>query len=150
MPTTTTTESTRLSITTERVGRRTYVRGATFPIRDALRGAGAHWDAESKAWWLGDDEKARAIAARHAVPVVEALPAAPGASVARMVLVTGNTFPVKDQLKAMGGRWNADAKGWEVPASKETEAKALVACAPVQTRAKYEVKKGVVVPRGRR
>ena len=42
------------------------------------------------------------------------------------VLITGNTYPVKDQIKALGGRWDADAKGWRVPADKATEAQALV------------------------
>ena len=43
------------------------------------------------------------------------------------VLITGNTYPVKNALKALGGRWDADAKGWRVPSSQATKAKALVA-----------------------
>lgn len=140
-----------LSITTSRIGRRTYIRGATYPIRDTLRNAGAHWDADEKAWWIGDDAKAQAIATAHAVPVTEApAPAStPTGAPARMVLVTGNTYPVKDALRAMGGRWNGTAKGWEVPAAKEAEARALVASAPVQPKAsgaKYEIKAGMVTP----
>lgn len=46
------------------------------------------------------------------------------------VLVTGNTYPVKDAIKALGGRWDADAKGWRVPAAKASEAQALVTSAP--------------------
>ena len=46
---------------------------------------------------------------------------------AAKVTITGNTYPVKDAIKALGGRWNADAKGWDVPADKADEAKALVA-----------------------
>jgi hypothetical protein len=41
------------------------------------------------------------------------------------VLVTGNTFPVKDKLKALGGRWDAVAKGWRVPAAQADEAQRL-------------------------
>jgi hypothetical protein len=41
------------------------------------------------------------------------------------VLITGNTFPVKDQLKALGGRWDAESKGWRVPADKAVEAQEL-------------------------
>jgi hypothetical protein len=48
----------------------------------------------------------------------------------KTVTITGNTFPVKDQIKALGGRWNADAKGWAVPASKADEARALVSGGP--------------------
>jgi hypothetical protein len=46
------------------------------------------------------------------------------------VLVTGNTYPVKDSLKAMGGRWDAANKGWRVPTAKAAEAQALVTGAP--------------------
>ncbi len=44
-----------------------------------------------------------------------------------MVAVTGNTYPVKDQIKALGGRWNAEAKTWMVPDAKAIEAQAIVA-----------------------
>lgn len=47
-----------------------------------------------------------------------------------LVLITGNTYPVKDSLKALGGRWDAANKGWRVPESKAAEARALVAGAP--------------------
>lgn len=43
------------------------------------------------------------------------------------VLITGNTFPVKDQLKALGGKWDAAGKGWAVPEEKAEEARGLVA-----------------------
>jgi hypothetical protein len=45
----------------------------------------------------------------------------------KTVLITGNTFPVKDAIKALGGRWNPAAKGWDVPEDKANEAKLLVA-----------------------
>jgi hypothetical protein len=44
-----------------------------------------------------------------------------------MKAITGNTFPVKDKLKALGGKWDADNKVWKVPDDKEQEAKAIVA-----------------------
>jgi hypothetical protein len=43
-----------------------------------------------------------------------------------MVAITGNTFPVKDALKALGGRWDGGAKAWMVPAGRADEARALV------------------------
>ena len=43
-----------------------------------------------------------------------------------MTTITGNTFPVKEKLKAMGGRWNAEAKGWDVPDAQAAAARALV------------------------
>lgn len=47
-----------------------------------------------------------------------------------MIAITGNTFPVKDKLKNLGGKWNADAKAWMVPDNKAEEAKQLVSAAP--------------------
>ena len=41
-------------------------------------------------------------------------------------LIVGNTFPVKDEIKGLGGRWDNDAKGWRVPADKAAEALAIV------------------------
>jgi hypothetical protein len=45
-------------------------------------------------------------------------------------LITGNTYPVKDQIKAMGGTWNKAAQGWNVPSDRAEEARALVAGSP--------------------
>jgi hypothetical protein len=45
-------------------------------------------------------------------------------------LITGNTYPVKDQIKALGGRWDAAAKGWRVPAESADQARSLVSGAP--------------------
>jgi hypothetical protein len=42
------------------------------------------------------------------------------------VAITGNTYPVKDQIKAMGGRWDAGAKVWRVPENVADRAKSLV------------------------
>lgn len=43
-----------------------------------------------------------------------------------LVLITGNTYPVKDQIKDLGGRWDATAKGWRVPSDKAPQAQLLV------------------------
>lgn len=49
-----------------------------------------------------------------------------------MSAVTGNTYPVKDRLREMGGRWNAEDKAWMLPADKLAEAQALVAAVPAK------------------
>ena len=46
-----------------------------------------------------------------------------------MALITGNTYPVKEQLRAFGGRWDATAKAWIVPDHKADEARRLVGTA---------------------
>ena len=47
-----------------------------------------------------------------------------------LVAITGNTYPVRDQLKSMGARWNPDAKAWMIDPGKAEQAKAIVAGAP--------------------
>ncbi len=44
-----------------------------------------------------------------------------------LVAITGNTYPVKEQLKALGARWNGDAKAWMVAPDVAEQAKAIVA-----------------------
>ena len=48
------------------------------------------------------------------------------------VPISGNTYPVKDAIRALGGRWNPNLKSWMVPADKADAARALVAGAPKQ------------------
>ena len=44
----------------------------------------------------------------------------------QVVAITGNTYPVKDQLRAMGARWNQDQKAWMVRADQEELARRIV------------------------
>lgn len=53
------------------------------------------------------------------------------------IAITGNTYPVKDQLKALGARWNPDAKAWMVAEDKAEQARALVSGAPNRTSSTY-------------
>jgi hypothetical protein len=43
-----------------------------------------------------------------------------------MTEITGNTYPVRDSLKALGGKWDPEKKAWLVPDSKVVEARKLV------------------------
>lgn len=52
-----------MAITVETVGRRFYIKGDTFPLKDALRGAGCKWDPDARAWWTGKKEVADRFAA---------------------------------------------------------------------------------------
>lgn len=46
------------------------------------------------------------------------------------ILITGNTYPVRQQMRDLGGTWNRAAQGWDIPADKAETARALVASAP--------------------
>jgi ribosomal protein L12E/L44/L45/RPP1/RPP2 len=48
----------QLSIIQQTEGRRIYLFGNTFSIKDILRDAGAKWDSDRKAWWIGAAKKA--------------------------------------------------------------------------------------------
>jgi hypothetical protein len=53
------------------------------------------------------------------------------------VLITGNTYPVKDLLRALGGQWDKTAKGWYVPADRAEEANQIMASAPASRGRRY-------------
>ena len=42
------------------------------------------------------------------------------------VLIQGDTFRVKEDLKALGGRWDGDLRGWWVPKEHASDARNLV------------------------
>lgn len=44
--------------------------------------------------------------------------------------VHGNTYPVKDKLRAIGGYWEPNKRMWFVPSDKKAEAEAIVGNAP--------------------
>ena len=52
-----------------------------------------------------------------------------------MTTITGNTYPVKEQLKALpgGARWNKNAQGWEGQDSDADAARAIVEAAGPST-----------------
>lgn len=55
-------------ITLSTEGRRTYITGNTYPIRDRIRAIGAHWDAERKAWWTAKRDEAEKLIAKLGQP----------------------------------------------------------------------------------
>lgn len=40
---------------------------------------------------------------------------------------TGNTYPIRDAIKSLGGRWDAAAKAWQVPALSMRERSSVYA-----------------------
>lgn len=64
-----------------------------------------------------------------------------------MTLITGNTYPVRAELKALGGTWSKTQQGWIVPDDRTEEARALVAGAPESTRSARPTGRSRVVTR---
>lgn len=46
-----------MAITLQAEGKRLYLLGNTYPLRDRIKALGGHWDAEKKAWWLGSGKR---------------------------------------------------------------------------------------------
>jgi hypothetical protein len=44
------------AIKIEKSGRRYYLLGNTYSIKDQLRNAGCNWDSDRRAWWTGKPE----------------------------------------------------------------------------------------------
>ena len=42
------------------------------------------------------------------------------------VAIRGNTYPVRNQLKELGGKWDAENRAWMVPSDRADEARKLV------------------------
>lgn len=59
-----------------------------------------------------------------------------------MIAISGNTYPVRESLRSLGGRWNPQQKTWMVPSDKAAEARTLVGGAPRSTG--YRPRKCVV------
>lgn len=118
----------------EKRDRRLYFMDAPFSAKDALKGAGAKWDPDVRAWWMGSTREAdaEAIIARLSAQAEQAQAALPAAT-GPMVAVDGNTYAVRDRLREMGGKWDGDAKTWRVPESRLAAAKSLVSSAPKTT-----------------
>lgn len=116
-----------MAIAIETVGRRVYLRGETYSLRHQLRNLGAHWDADHGAWWVGAGKRAevQALIERAAAKAAAREAALPPAT-SEMVPVRGDTYPIRDQLRELGGRWDGASKTWLVPASRLDAAKALL------------------------
>jgi hypothetical protein len=69
-----------MSISIRIQGRRIYIAGETYPVKDQIRAIGAKWDADHKMWWVGLTARAEAeqLAARlNAAPAKASRAAAP-------------------------------------------------------------------------
>lgn len=55
-----------MTITIQSEGRRHYLIGDTYSIRNQLRAAGAHWDGDRKAWWTSKRDVAESFASAGA------------------------------------------------------------------------------------
>lgn len=58
------------------------------------------------------------------------------------VAVGGNTYPVRHELRALGGNWDPVRKSWVIPQSKEFTARGIVARGPLPAQSTPPAPKG--------
>ena len=104
-----------MTITIDQQGRRFYLRGNTFPIKDRLRTAGCKWDADAKCWYTGKRELAEQLAGQpeQSAPQVEEVSAqtdqkGPGdeAIVAARATYKGHTYYVAGRVDRGRTHWD--------------------------------------------
>lgn len=52
---------------------------------------------------------------------------------ARRSYLVGDTYPLKEKIKSLGGHWDPDRKAWWIGAEKRSAAEQLIQSAPVTT-----------------
>ncbi len=120
--------------------------GNTYAVRDELKALGATWDKEGRTWRIAPEKlaMARAVVENQGKAAPETLGAAKReavqntdvatmvdpfdeeASGSSLVAITGNTYPVKDALKAIGATWNPEKRSWMIAEKKAEYARAIV------------------------
>jgi len=84
---------------------RYYFLGDGYAVKDQLMALGCKWDGVEKQWYTTDMANvADAEAAINNAPARKHTP--------ERHYLTGETLEIKDQLKEMGCRWDADRKQW--------------------------------------
>ena len=97
----------------------------TYPVREFLKARGCRWDNEDKVWLRPPTVNVDDVLAL--APTRTERPA-PGAAVdtTGWRRVVGRTYAVRDQLKALGGRFDGTLRAWLVPPDRYAEAQALL------------------------
>lgn len=96
--------------------------GNTFAVRETLKSLGGRWDAQLKVWTFPFEVKKALLKGLKHLPSSESLTIDDRAKVKLSLavpadtelgfLVSGETFPVKELLKELGGTWNSKLKSW--------------------------------------
>lgn len=96
--------------------------GNTFAVRETLKSLGGRWDSQLKVWTFPFEAKQELLKGLKHLPASEALVIDDRAKVKLILavpadaelgfLVSGETFPVKELLKELGGTWNPKLKSW--------------------------------------
>lgn len=117
---------------------RLEVTGDTFEVKDLLKRARMRWDGMTASWWTTDlravDDLVQQLQ-QQGVEVTDERDVTKPAPAVKIssdpasgnVVVTGATFPMREELKAAGFRWAPESKAWVAPAGASKSAIAAAA-----------------------
>ena len=92
-----------------------------FDDKDECKSLGGRWDSDVRKWYITDE-----MASEPFAQWMEGADVSPDASKPQAEPDEGEKtylncpFDDKEACKALGGRWDGDAKKWYVPAGKDT------------------------------
>lgn len=112
-------------------GRRTYITGNTYPVRDRIRAIGAKWDATRQAWWTGKRAEAEALVAElnETAPAEERSSDASNAPRDGLDSVVAGRAEYKGKTYYVAGRIDRGRTHWDdevVPVTTRDGAKVLL------------------------
>ncbi|MDG1006692.1 MAG: DUF5710 domain-containing protein [Alphaproteobacteria bacterium] len=92
-----------------------------FDDKDACKSLGGRWDSDARKWYITDAMASEPFAQWMEGAEAPAETGKPQAETEEGEKTYLNCpFDDKDACKALGGRWDGDAKKWYVPAEKDT------------------------------
>lgn len=118
------------------------VTGNTYAVKDQIKALGGVWDSWEKQWLLPSAEATQeaTMLVRTGGKSVEKRSEEASTQEQRTLkgwTVEGNTYPVKDRIRALGGTWDRQTKRWVMPSAEATEkARALLPEQPAKTKTK--------------
>ncbi|GIW89677.1 MAG: hypothetical protein KatS3mg109_0109 [Pirellulaceae bacterium] len=113
-----------MAVQVEKVGRRFYITGDTYPVKDKIADAGCTWDEERRAWWTGKKEVAdqleKELSGEGGVCPSRSVGSSGGAAsgggddqvVAGKVKYKGRTYYVCGRVQRGQTRWERDQVSW--------------------------------------
>ena len=123
--------------------------GDTYPLRAQPKAMGALWDSAQRLWKIAPQKAAQAQALVDHRPAEPLAPAAPppwpeqanpdddlppdladpfeqAGKEPPLVALSGNTYAVKEALKALGARWDGEQRVWLIREDKAQHARAII------------------------
>ena len=92
-----------------------------FDDKDECKSLGGRWDGDEKKWFITSDMNAEPFAQWMGEATAAADKPKRDDEAAGEKIYLNCPYDDKEECKALGGRWDGDAKKWYVPAGKDAD-----------------------------